>query len=367
MKKITSLLYLLAFALTSTAQIKYDILLHQVPKCEAAYLISAESNKVLGSVKPDSKGDVHFVGTADSTIIAAVSSDQTLRGAFGWYALDGELEVQMQDGAQHTVTKASPLNQKFEKARLQFQEYVPQEMKFGNEVRQLMQKYGQDLPDSVNTRLRKEYAALNQLKQNTLRGIMMGNKDNILPVLYMMQYTDVMGFDFINTYLKEYPYANRKCLQPIREALVSEARKMEGAEVSELVMNDPEGKEVHLTDWVGKGKYVLVDFWASWCGPCRADMPNVKALYEQYKGKGFEIVGVSFDQTKSAWTKAITDMQLPWPQMSDLRGWNCAAAEVYGIRAIPATILFSPDGKVVASGLRGETLRDKLSELFDKN
>ncbi|MBO4642000.1 MAG: TlpA family protein disulfide reductase [Bacteroidaceae bacterium] len=272
----------------------------------------------------------------------------------------------MMQGGQHTVKKASPLNQKFEQARLDFQAFVPREMKFEQEVRNVMQKYGKDMPDSINQRLRKEYEEISAYKQNTPRSILTSNRDNIVPILYMLRYSDMIGFDFIQTFLEDYPYASRKCLRPIREALVYEARKYPGAQVTELVMQDPEGKEVHLTDWVGKGKYVLVDFWASWCGPCRAEMPNVKALYEKYKDKGFEIVGVSFDQTKAAWMKGITDLQLPWPQMSDLKGWGCAAAKEYSIHSIPATILFSPDGKVIANGLRGETLRDKLAEIFDK-
>ena len=365
MKKVSCLVFLLFVSLGSIAQTKYDILLRQVPDCMKAYLMDVENNKVIANAEANSQGDIHFAGTVDSVIIAVVSKEPSVKSALGWYALDGELEVMMQ-GGQHTVKKASPLNQKFEQARLDFQAFVPREMKFEQEVRNVMQKYGKDMPDSINQRLRKEYEEISAYKQNTPRSILTSNRDNIVPILYMLRYSDMIGFDFIQTFLEDYPYASRKCLRPIREALVYEARKYPGAQVTELVMQDPEGKEVHLTDWVGKGKYVLVDFWASWCGPCRAEMPNVKALYEKYKDKGFEIVGVSFDQTKAAWMKGITDLQLPWPQMSDLKGWGCAAAKEYSIHSIPATILFSPDGKVIANGLRGETLRDKLAEIFDK-
>ena len=132
----------------------------------------------------------------------------------------------------------------------------------------------------------------------------------------------------------------------------------------DLHMSTPDGKEMALSDYVGKGKVVLVDFWASWCGPCRAEMPNVLRVYNQYKDKGFEIVGVSFDSSKDAWMKAIGDMRLPWPQMSDLKGWESEGAKKYAITGIPATILFDKDGNIIARDLRGEELKEAVEKCF---
>ena len=95
-------------------------------------------------------------------------------------------------------------------------------------------------------------------------------------------------------------------------------------------------------------------------------MPNVKACYEKYKDKGFSIVGISFDKDLQVWKDATSQLVITWPQLSDLKGWQCKAAEVYYIRSIPSTILFSPDGKVIATNLRGDELGDKLAELLDK-
>lgn len=123
----------------------------------------------------------------------------------------------------------------------------------------------------------------------------------------------------------------------------------------------PDGNIVKLSDFAGKGKYVLIDFWASWCGPCRAAMPELKELYAKYKDKGFEIVGVSLDSRKEAWLKGISDLQLPWPQMSDTKGWDAAGAGEYAVKAVPSTFLIGPDGKFIETG---PSLKETLEGIF---
>ena len=119
-----------------------------------------------------------------------------------------------------------------------------------------------------------------------------------------------------------------------------------------------------LSDYVGKSKYVLIDFWASWCGPCRAEMPTVVEAYTKFHDKGFEVVGVSLDNEKDAWVKAIAELKMPWPQMSDLKGWESEACAVYHVQAIPANVLVDEQGNIIAKDLRGEDLLNKMGELL---
>lgn len=146
---------------------------------------------------------------------------------------------------------------------------------------------------------------------------------------------------------------------------ISNMRKLAiGSPAPEIALNDPDGNLVSLSSL--QGKYVLIDFWAAWCRPCRQENPNVVRLYQKYGGENFEILGVSLDRTREAWVKAIADDRLTWKHVSDLQYFNSEAAREYQIGAIPATYLIDPDGKIVAKNLRAETLEAKLKEIFGK-
>ena len=138
-----------------------------------------------------------------------------------------------------------------------------------------------------------------------------------------------------------------------------------GMDAPDIELNDPNGKLRRLSDL--RGKVVLIDFWASWCRPCRMENPNVVRLYSLFHDRGFEIFSVSLDNNHDAWLKAIADDHLSWPNhVSDLRGWSSAGGKLYGISSIPSTVLVGPDGKILARNLRGQQLEQKLQEIFSK-
>jgi len=146
--------------------------------------------------------------------------------------------------------------------------------------------------------------------------------------------------------------------------LASMKNTLSGNPYTNIISKDPDGNTVELANYVGKGKYVLLDFWASWCPDCRKEMPALVDLYATYKDKNFEIVGYSMDKDKDAWTKGIKDLNITWYQMSDCDFWNSQGAKLYAVQFIPLTVLINPEGIIIERGLDMDTLKEKLAALL---
>lgn len=199
-------------------------------------------------------------------------------------------------------------------------------------------------------------------KVKTALGEMKGSFAALAGISMLNPKVDFQFIDELVSGLNE-QYPNNKMIQSMMAQLDDMRALSIGQLAPDINLPNPQGDFVKLSDL--RGKYVLIDFWAAWCKPCREENPNVVRLYNQYKEKGFEVFGVSLDRTKEAWLKAIADDNLTWVHVSDLKYFNSEAAALYQINAIPATYMLDPDGKIIAKDLRAASLENKLKELFD--
>jgi len=218
--------------------------------------------------------------------------------------------------------------------------------------------------DSLTKTLQAKYLVMNTDKEDYARKFVNEHPTSLVALAAISNLNQDSEFP-VYKQLDKSLYAampNSKYVIDFHNKIVSLSKLAIGSEAPEFEVNDPLGKPIKLSSF--RGKIVLVDFWASWCGPCRAENPNVVKAFNGYHDKGFEVLGVSLDKTKENWEKAIMADGLKWTQVSDLQYWNSPLAKLYNVTSIPTNFLLDKNGIIIGKSLRGDDLEKKLAEVF---
>ncbi|CCY15357.1 putative uncharacterized protein [Prevotella sp. CAG:755] len=347
---------LLASATTSVAQVRYDVSGNVPAGTAKVYMTNLETQQTDSTDVKD--GRYSFTGelAQPAFFMMAVGNGITLPV---W--ADGEAATA--DFTTHTVT-GSAVNRELGQWEQKMKPYYEIATRLAKEQQAAMQS-GQAPSDSAKAEWMKLAGQMREGIPAIVKACCEANKTTVVPAFYLAIFGNILSSDDLLAVAgDDRAYMASPLLARLKGHVAGLRRQAVGTMFTDLTLNDTTGTARRLSDYVGKGNYVLIDFWASWCGPCRAEMPAVKAAYDRFAPKGFQIVGLSLDQNKAAWTAGIKKLGITWPQLSDLKGWQSTAASTYGVNSIPHTLLVGPDGKVVAAGLRGEELMKKLEELY---
>ena len=245
--------------------------------------------------------------------------------------------------------------------------YRQAETQFGRSAAVLQQQAAN--PGATEAGRRQAQAQLDSLAEGMKTLIMAAlrqNMENPLGLFLMQENAEWIEPAPVMELLEKVPqsYRSHPAYTEVHDQVQALLRTQMGQPYTDLQMKTPEGRALRISDLVGRQELLLVDFWASWCGPCMGEVPNLVQLYKDCHGKGLEIIGVSLDNRADAWRNALEKHHMTWPQMSDLKGWDSQACQAYSITGIPATVLIGKDGKIVARDLRGAELRRKIEELL---
>lgn len=337
-------------------------------KTGMAYLIHTYNNETIKDSAVVKRGRFMFTGVAPEPLIYTLRLSGDKSQATIFVENSNITILARKDTLYKSVVTGSTVHDEFK--AFYDKAWKPVTTKAGEIYRRLdsaNQKGKVELSPDVRKAFDDEFAALNKMNDSVIIAFVAGHANSVASASVIQD--RFISYSNFEQAKKAYAILSEPVKQSfygkqIKASLEVAALTEEGKVVPDFAMNDTTGRAVRLSDF--KGKYVLLDFWASWCGPCRKENPNVVKAYEKYHSKGFDIVSVSLDNKKEAWIKAIHDDGLTWTHLSDLKGWKNEAAVAYGVKAVPSSFLLDKSGKVIARNLRGEELEEKLAEIFGK-
>lgn len=364
-----------AFCGHAQQQFELDGQVNDLRNDDTIYLIYTVDNKQVADSSTVQDGRFVFKGQLQYPVAATLVRNygpeelKNIQGRtldlFKFYLEPTKFQVQAADSLKNASVVNSPLNQQYASLKRILKPTDDQFDALNKEYGALPEEQKKDSV-TFNRLLQREKQILNDSYLAYLDFIRQYPESylSLISLQYIAAQSEVndkatKAYDSLADSLKGTPLA-----KDIQVLLAAPKKTSVGQVAPDFAQNTPDGKTVRLGDF--RGKYVLIDFWASWCGPCREENPNVVAAYNRFKDQGFEIIGVSLDseERKEAWLNAIQKDQLTWTQVSDLKGWDNAVAKLYGIRAIPANILLDPEGNIMAKDLREGKLQQKLAEIF---
>ncbi|MCS4434593.1 peroxiredoxin family protein [Aquiflexum gelatinilyticum] len=324
------------------------------------YKFVNESTEIIGEIPMGSGGDFEYELSLEGPAFFELHFMNQKIVKLALFAEDVEVFYDFNDEASLKV-EGSEDSQNLQKIEALTAEYQKTINELNTAYFEAMSKRDQEAIKSIQTTAMNLEVTQGQKVKEVLTG-MEGSFATMAGISMLNIKNDFQYIDELVAGLNE-KYPNTKMIQSLMNQLDDMRALSIGQVAPEISLPNPNGELIKLSDL--RGKYVLIDFWAAWCRPCREENPNVVRLYNQYKDQGFEVFGVSLDRTKEAWVKAIADDNLTWTHVSDLKYFNSEAAAIYQINAIPATYMLDPEGKIIGKDLRGASLENKLKEIFE--